>query len=76
MRNMMLAIGAIAFALGSMNSVAEADQHKRKKGYTTLGCKIGKEKWDASVGRCVASPPTKEKSTEEKPAEKKMKKKK
>jgi hypothetical protein len=71
MRNMMLAIGAIAFALGSMNSVAEADQHKRKKGYTTLGCKIGKEKWDASVGRCVAKPPTKAKAPKEKPAEKK-----
>jgi hypothetical protein len=50
MRNTMLALGAIAFALGSL---AEAAKVKGKPAVTTLGCKIGKETWDASLGACV-----------------------
>ena len=77
MRNTMLAIGAIAFALGFMGPLAEAKHDpKHKRGYTTLGCKITKEKWDASIGKCVPRAPTKAKAADEKPAEKKMKKKK
>jgi hypothetical protein len=53
MRNTMLALGAIAFALGSLSSVAEAAKVKGKPAVTTLGCKFGKEKWDASIGACV-----------------------
>ena len=53
MRNTMLALGAIAFALGSLGSVAEASKAKGKPAVTTLGCKVGKEMWDASRGACV-----------------------
>jgi hypothetical protein len=53
MRKTMLALGAIAFALGSLGSVAEAAKLKGKPALTTLGCKIGKETWDATLGACV-----------------------
>ena len=68
MRNMMLALGAIAFALVFASPMAEAAKGKAKPGpapaaesapvkrapgVTTLGCKVGKEMWDASKGACV-----------------------
>jgi hypothetical protein len=53
MRNTTLALGAIAFALSSLSSVAEAAKVKGKPAVTTLGCQIGKETWDASIGACV-----------------------
>jgi hypothetical protein len=53
MRNTMLALGALAFAWGFLGSMAEAAKVKGRPAETTLGCKIDKETWDASLGACV-----------------------
>lgn len=47
MRSMMIAVGLAAFAIGSLAQPAAAKKSK-------MGCEIGKEIWDATVGKCVA----------------------
>jgi hypothetical protein len=47
MRSMIIAIGLAALAAGGFVQPAAAKKSK-------MGCEVGKEHWDASVGKCVA----------------------
>ncbi len=51
---------AIAFAAGSAFVVVDANAAaKAAPAKTKLGCVKGAEKWDASVGKCMAAKPVK-----------------
>lgn len=56
MRRILVALSLAAFAAGSMAVTAEAAKAPAK---TKMGCMVGKEKWDASVGKCMAAAPVK-----------------
>jgi hypothetical protein len=56
MRKIIIALSAVAFAAGASGIEAYAAKAPAK---TTLGCVKGKEKWDASTGKCVAAKPVK-----------------
>ena len=47
MRKLMVALSVFAFALTSLSLTTHAAQK------TTMGCVVGKQKWDASQGKCV-----------------------
>jgi len=47
MRSMIVAIGVAALAAGVLAQPAAAKKSK-------MGCEVGKESWDASIGKCVA----------------------
>ena len=47
MRAMIVAIGLAALAAGVLAQPAAAKKSK-------MGCEVGKEIWDASIGKCVA----------------------
>jgi hypothetical protein len=57
----MVALSVFAFALTSLSLTTEAAQK------TKMGCVVGKQKWDASQGKCVDQ-------TSKKPAKKTGKK--
>jgi len=46
MRSMIVAIGLAALAVGSFVQPAAAKKSK-------MGCEVGKEHWDATVGKCM-----------------------
>lgn len=46
MRSAIIVFGLAAFAVGSLVHPATAAK-------TKMGCEVGKEKWDASAGKCV-----------------------
>lgn len=46
MRKILAALTITAFAAGFATTSADAAK-------TKLGCTVGKEKWDASVGKCM-----------------------
>lgn len=46
MRAMIVAIGLAALAAGVLAQPAAAKKSK-------MGCEVGKEIWDASIGKCV-----------------------
>jgi hypothetical protein len=66
MRCVMIAIGVGALALGALAQPAAAAK-------TKLGCEIGKEVWNAKVGKCEPGAPKYRKRTSSKPAAKKTK---
>jgi hypothetical protein len=47
MRSMIIAVGLVALAAGGFVQPAAAKKSK-------MGCEVGKEHWDAGVGKCVA----------------------
>lgn len=48
---------AVSFALAAgSGGIADAAKAPKK---TKMGCIVGKEKWDASAGKCVAAKPVK-----------------
>ena len=49
MRKILVALSITAFAAGLAVSTADAAKAPAK---TKMGCIVGKEKWDASVGKC------------------------
>ena len=55
MRSMIIAFGLAAFAIGSLVTPVTAAK-------TKLGCEIGKEMWDASVGKCMPGKYTKKRA--------------
>ena len=56
MRKIFIALSLAAFAAGSMTVAAEAAKAPAK---TKMGCIIGKEKWNAVDGKCMAAAPVK-----------------
>lgn len=59
MRKLLIALGATAFAFGSMSVMTMPADAAKEPAKTGKGCVIGKEKWDAKEGKCVASAPAK-----------------
>ena len=58
MRKLTIMLSAVAFAMSSFAMIAPASAAKAPK-KTKMGCVAGKEKWDASVGKCAAAKPVK-----------------
>ena len=52
MRKFVIALSAVGFAVSTMGIADMALAAKAPK-KTKLGCVVGKEKWDASVGKCA-----------------------
>jgi hypothetical protein len=52
MRKVLIMLSTTAFALGGLAAFDSASAHKM---LSHMGCKIGWEKWDASVGKCVSA---------------------
>lgn len=71
MRKLLNILVAAAFAAGTATAVTPAFA-KKEPAKTKLGCIKGKEKWNASVGKCEASKPAKKaaKPAKKKPAKK------
>jgi hypothetical protein len=61
MRKLIVALSVFAFALTSLSLTSDAAQK------SAMGCAVGKQKWDASEGKCVDQP-------SKKPAKKSTKK--
>jgi hypothetical protein len=59
MRKLLIALGATAFAFGSMSMLTMPAEAAKGPAKTAKGCIIGKEKWDAKEGKCMASAPAK-----------------
>jgi hypothetical protein len=55
MRKVLVAMTAAAFAFGTFGAIDTASAAKAKT--TSKGCIIGKQKWDATEGKCVAAKP-------------------
>ena len=69
MRNALVALSLSAFALSGFIGIDSVSAAPAK--LSKLGCIVGKQKWDAPMGKCVdAKPVAKAKSTK-KPAVKK-----
>lgn len=62
MRRTTVIISAVAFALCSLASIDTASAAKAAK-TTKMGCVVGKEKWDATVGKCAPAKPVKKAKT-------------
>ena len=67
MRKALVALTAVAFALGTFGVIETASAAAAKT--TAKGCIVGKQKWDASNAKCVAATPVK-KAAAKKPAAK------
>lgn len=50
MRRFVVALSIVAFAAGLSVTVADAAKEPAK---TKMGCIVGKEKWDATAGKCA-----------------------
>ena len=68
MRKALVALTAAAFALGTFGATDMASAAAAKK--TAKGCIIGKQKWDASEGKCVDAKPVKKAVAKKAPAKK------
>ena len=55
MRRALVSLTAVAFAISAFAAVDTASAAKMSK----MGCMVGKEKWDASAGKCMAAKPVK-----------------
>ncbi len=55
MRKAFVALTAAAFAIGAFGAIDTASAAKAKM--TTKGCIVGKQKWDATEGKCVDAKP-------------------
>ena len=55
MRKALIALTTAAFALGTFGAIETASAAKAKM--TSKGCIVGKQKWDASEGKCVDAKP-------------------
>lgn len=64
---------AIAFALGTNFVSVEPISAAKAPAKTKLGCIKGKEKWDASIGKCMAVKKKPVKKAKAKPAKKMVK---
>jgi hypothetical protein len=54
MRKFLVALSAAAFAAGIGAVTLETAEAKKAPAKTTLGCVKGKEKWNATAGKCEA----------------------
>jgi hypothetical protein len=57
MRKTLVALSAVAFALGALGTIDTASAAKAKT--TAKGCIIGKQKWNAVEAKCVDAKPVK-----------------
>ena len=71
MRRAFVTLSTVAFALSTFAAL-ESVSAKPAGGKTTLGCMIGKEKYDAGIGKCVPGKPVKMSSKAKKMAKKAM----
>lgn len=70
MRKVLTALGAAAFAFSSMTAiVGSASAAGAAPTKSSMGCIVGKEKWNAVDGKCIALAPVK-KAVAKKPAAK------
>ena len=56
MRKALVALSTVAFALSAFATIETASAADKT---TKMGCMVGKQKWDASVGKCVDGAPVK-----------------
>ena len=56
MRKTLVAVSAVAFAMGALAVIETASAAPRM---SKMGCMVGKQKWDASQGKCVDAKPVK-----------------
>jgi hypothetical protein len=60
MRRLLVALGATAFVMGIVGTAEAASPAKQASvAKSKMGCIIGKEKWNAIDGKCVAAVPVK-----------------
>ena len=57
MRKAIVALSMSAFALASFSAIDTASAATAKM--SKMGCVVGKQKWDAKVGKCVDAKPVK-----------------
>ena len=57
MRKALVTLSTVAFALSAFATIEMASAAEPKM--TKMGCKVGSEKWDASIGKCVPGAPVK-----------------
>ena len=57
MRKALLALSVSALALGSFAIIETATAAEAKM--SPMGCMVGKQRWDASTGKCVDAKPVK-----------------
>ena len=53
MRKALVALSTVAFALSAFATIETASAADKM---TKMGCMVGKQKWDASVGKCMDAP--------------------
>ena len=53
MRKALIAVSTVAFALSAFAAIETASAADKM---TKMGCMVGKQKWDASAGKCMAAP--------------------
>ena len=58
MRKALVTLSTVAFALSAFATLEVASAASAPK-LSKLGCMVGKEKWDASIGKCVPGAPVK-----------------
>lgn len=58
MRKIIVALSALAFT-GGIAATSLPVEAKKAPAKTTLGCVKGKEKWNATAGKCEAKKPVK-----------------
>lgn len=54
MRKFVIALSAMGLAFSTMGAIDTASAAKEPK-KSKMGCVVGKEKWDAGAGKCVAA---------------------
>ena len=55
MRKALIAVSTVAFALSAIAAIETASAADK---LTKMGCMVGKQKWDATAGKCMDAPAT------------------
>lgn len=71
MRKALLALSVSALALGSFAAIETATAATAKM--SAMGCMVGKQRWDASAGKCVDAKPVKKVAKAKAPPKAKVK---
>ena len=53
MRKALIAVSTVAFALSAFATIETASAAEK---LSKMGCMVGKQKWDASAGKCMDAP--------------------
>jgi hypothetical protein len=59
MRRSLAATAAAVLAFGTTATLSSHAEAAKQPAKTKMGCVVGKEKWDASQGKCIAAAPVK-----------------